>query len=58
MECLSNKHLSQSVEISHRTIDLKADNHKTLPTQNPKLGYILMLGYVLQIILFKFILNK
>ena len=38
---------TQSMEIAYKRIDLKAEHHDTLPTQNGRTGIILMLWYVL-----------
>ena len=43
----SLEHLSKSFEIVHHSIDLRADQHKTLPKQNPMLGYFFMILFVL-----------
>ena len=39
----------QSMEVDYKRIDLKAEYHQTLPTQDGKIGFVLMLWYVLQI---------
>ena len=39
----------QSMEVDYKRIDLKAEYQQTLPTQDGKIGFVLMLWYVLQI---------
>ena len=42
----------QSMEVDYKRIDLKAEYQQTLPTQDGKIGFVLMLWYVLSLTLF------
>lgn len=44
-----NKIHSKSMELTHKSIDLRADVQKLLPKQNPLIGYGIMMVAVLGI---------